>query len=180
MKTENSNIIVTSPCNKDWSKMPMTENGRYCNSCSKTVIDFSSWEIEDIKNYLINTNTNVCGHFKSLQVEVKRPRHHQFLLDIYSKTENRIKTSYIKSFTLSFIMLCLFLVGCNNERTNNGRTMGALESPNFHENLDSLEREKPKDNERITGSVPSPPFYEYSDSSKIKEEAIHVEKHTEN
>jgi len=160
--------------------MPMTENGRYCNSCSKTVIDFSSWEIEDIKNYLINTNTNVCGHFKSLQVEVKRPRHHQFLLDIYSKTENRIKTSYIKSFTLSFIMLCLFLVGCNNERTNNGRTMGALESPNFHENLDSLEREKPKDNERITGSVPSPPFYEYSDSSKIKEEAIHVEKHTEN
>jgi hypothetical protein len=160
--------------------MSMTENGRYCNSCSKTVIDFSSWEIEDIKNYLINTNTNVCGHFKSLQVEVKRPRHHQFLLDIYSKTENRIKTSYIKSFTLSFIMLCLFLVGCNNERTNNGRTMGALESPNFHENLDSLEREKPKDNERITGLVASPPFHKYSDSSKIKEEAIHVKKHTKN
>jgi hypothetical protein len=117
----------------------------------------------------------VCGHFKSLQVEVKRPRHHQFLLDIYSKTENRIKTSYIKSFTLSFIMLCLFLVGCNN-----GRTMGALESPNFHENLDSLERKKPKDNERITGLVASPPFHEYSDSSKIKEEAIHVKKHTKN
>lgn len=177
MKTENSNIIVTSPCNKDWSKMSMTENGRYCNSCSKTVIDFSSWEIEDIKNYLINTNTNVCGHFKSLQVEVKRPRHHQFLLDIYSKTENRIKTSYIKSFTLSFIMLCLFLVGCNNERIT-----GSVPSPSppFHENLDSLEREKPKDNERIIGSVSDPSFHEYSDSSKIKEEAIHVKKHTKN
>ena len=179
MKTENSNIIVTSPCNKDWSKMSMTENGRYCNSCSKTVIDFSSWEIEDIKNYLNNTNRNVCGHFKSLQVEVKRPRHHQFLLDIYSKTENRIKTSYIKSFTLSFIMLCLFLVGCNNERTYE-RTMGSVSDPSFHENLDSLEREKPKDNERITGLVSDPSFHEYSDSSKIKEEAIHVKKHTEN
>ena len=145
---ENSKIIVSNPCNKDWSKMSSTENGRHCISCNKTVIDFSNWEMEEIKNYLKDTDKNVCGSFKSLQVIVERPRHHQFLLDIYSKTENRIKTSYIKSFTLSFIMLCLFLVGCNNER--------------------------------ITGLVSDPSFHESSDSSKIKEEAIHVKKHTEN
>ena len=76
---------------------------------------------------------------------------------------------------LSFIMLCLFLVGCNNERIT-----GLVPSPPFHENLDSLEREKPKDNERITGLVSDPSFHESSDSSKIKEEAIHVKKHTKN
>ena len=41
---ENSKIIVSNPCNKDWNKMTNHNNGKYCGSCNKTVIDFTSWE----------------------------------------------------------------------------------------------------------------------------------------
>ena len=96
---ENSKIIVSNPCNKDWSKMSSTENGRHCISCNKTVVDFTNWKQEDIVNYLEQTNKKTCGHFKSSQVTVKRPRHHQFLVDAYYKTENNFKSSYLKSIS---------------------------------------------------------------------------------
>jgi hypothetical protein len=142
----NSKIIVSNPCNTDWSKMSSTENGRHCISCNKTVVDFTNWELEDIKKYLKQTNENVCGHFKSLQVIVKRPRHHQFLVDAYFKTENNFKSSYLKSFFLSSIIAIMFLVGCNNPtRTENeGRTTGVVATPDFEHN-DSLQNKQYKD-----------------------------------
>jgi hypothetical protein len=148
----NSKIIVSNPCNKDWSKMSSTENGRHCISCNKTVVDFTNWELEEIKQHLKKTNENVCGHFKSLQVIVKRPRHHQFLVDAYFKTENNFKSTYVKSFLLTSIIAIMFLVGCNNPiKTKNqidvenqtktdeheGRTTGLLAIPD-HEYIDSL------------------------------------------
>ena len=165
---ENLKIIVSNPCNKDWSKMSRTENGRHCISCNKTVVDFTNWKQEDIANYLEQTNKNVCGHFKSSQVTVKRPRHHQFLVDAYYKTENNFKSSYFKSFFLSSIIALMFLVGCNNPtktknqievqdstktknqievqdsiKTNEhgGRTTGVIAPPNFKHN-DSLQKEQ--------------------------------------
>ena len=149
----NSKIIVSNPCNKDWSKMSSTENGRHCISCKKTVVDFANWELEDIKQYLKQSNENICGHFKSLQVIVKRPRHHQFLVDAYFKTETNLKSSYFKSFILSSIITVMFLVGCNNpKKTENqidikdsiktheheGRTLGEVAPQDFEHN-DSLQ-----------------------------------------
>ena len=118
---ENSKIVVSNPCNKDWSKMSKTENGRHCISCKKTVIDFSNWELEDIQQYLKQKNENTCGHFKSIQVIVKRPRHHQYLVDAYFKTDNNFKSSYIKSFLLTSILALMFLVGCNNPTNTNNQ-----------------------------------------------------------
>jgi hypothetical protein len=152
----NSKIIVSNPCNTDWSKMSRTENGRHCISCNKTVVDFTNWEIEDIKKYLKQTNENVCGHFKSLQVIVKRPRHHQFLVDAYFKTENNFKPSYLKSFFLTSIIAIMFLVGCNN--------------PTKTENqIDILDSEKTYEHEgRTTGQV-APPNFEHNDPLKNKQ-----------
>jgi hypothetical protein len=152
-KMANSKIIVSNPCNKDWSKMSSTENGKHCISCNKTVVDFANWELDDIKQYLKQSNENVCGHFKSLQVIVKRPRHHQFLVDVYFKTETNFKSSYFKSFILSSIITVMFLVGCNNPtKTENqidikdsiktdeheGRTLGEVAPQDFEHN-DSLQ-----------------------------------------
>ena len=148
----NSKITISNPCNKDWSEMSSTENGRHCIACKKTVIDFTNWEIEDIQKYLNQKNETVCGHFKSLQVIVKRPRHHQYLVDAYIKTENNFKSSYKKSFVLNTIIALMFLVGCNNPsktknqsdvkdsiETNehNGRTTGQIAAPRFQD-TDSL------------------------------------------
>jgi len=138
---ENSKIIISNPCNKDWSKMSTTENGRHCISCKKTVVDFSNWELEDIQQYLKQKNENVCGHFKSLQVIIKRPRHHRYLVDAYFKTDKNFKSSYTKSFLLNSILALMFLVGCNNP-TKPNNPIGAEDSIKTNEG-----------DGRITGSI---------------------------
>jgi hypothetical protein len=143
---KNSKIIVSNPCNKDWSKMSSTENGRHCMSCNKTVIDFSNWEIEDIKNYLKDTNKNVCGSFKSLQVIVERPRHHQFLVNAYFQTKKTYKSSYLKSFLLCSILVCMFIVGCNNP-TEIKREGAVAKDKQHYDSTDS----KTDSNDRIMG-----------------------------
>jgi len=129
--------------------MSSTENGRHCMSCNKTVIDFSNWEIEDIKNYLKNTNKNVCGSFKSLQVIVERPRHHQFLVNAYFQTKKTYKSSYLKSFLLCSILVCMFIVGCNNP-TEIKREDPKDKDKQHYDSTDS----KTDSNDRIMGLMP--------------------------
>lgn len=117
---EKSKIIVSNPCNKEWSKMSETDNGRYCKACNKTVIDFTNWEAMDIKQYLSGTNKKVCGNFRSTQVIVKRPKVHQSLVNFYFKIQNNFKTSHFKSFLLLTILSFMFLVGCNNPSNKYG------------------------------------------------------------
>jgi hypothetical protein len=46
------------------------EQGRHCLACSKTVIDFSTWEQEDILNYLQSkSEERVCGRFNESQLQ---------------------------------------------------------------------------------------------------------------
>jgi hypothetical protein len=146
---EKSKIIVSNPCNKDWSKMSHTENGRHCISCNKTVVDFTNWELEDINQYLKQKNENICGHFKSLHVKVKRPRHHEFLVDAYFKIENNFKSTFVKSLMLSSIVAIMFLVGCNNP--NEGKTTGSIPIHDF-ESVDTLPP-NPSNEGRTTGEV---------------------------
>ena len=163
---ENSKIIVSNPCNKDWSKMSSTENGRHCISCNKTVIDFSNWEIEDIKNYLKDTNKNVCGSFKSLQVIVKRPRHHQFLVNAYFQTKKTYKSSYLKSFLLCSILVCMFIVGCNNPTET--EIKGVVPVPMDKHHNDSTDSNTDKSNGRTTGEVAID--FEHNDSLLVFED----------
>lgn len=160
---ENSKIIVSNPCNKDWNKMTNHNNGKYCGSCNKTVIDFTSWEVEEIKMYLLTKNEHVCGHFKSLQAAVKRPKHHQFLVDLYLQTDTKIKTPYFKALVLSLIIFCMTVVGCNNPITNTETQTTNIESENDSETLtgvlapemfiDSTNELEPPAIDSITGSI---------------------------
>ena len=161
---ENSKIIVSNPCNKDWSKMSSTENGRHCISCNKTVIDFSNWEMEDIKNYLKDKNKNVCGSFKSLQVKVERPRHHQFLVNAYFQTKKTYKSSYLKSFLLCSILVCMFIVGCNNPT----KKISSDPVPNDKHHNDSTDSNTDKSNGRTTGKVKID--FEHNDSLLVFED----------
>ncbi len=108
--------------------MTLDSNGKYCGACNKTVIDFTTWEVEEIKKYLLTKNENVCGHFRTLQVAVKRPKHHQFLVDLYLKTDTKFKTPYFKTLTLSLIVLCMTVVGCNRPTTDQVSTPDEIET----------------------------------------------------
>jgi hypothetical protein len=159
MKKESSKVIVSNPCNEDWSKMSSSENGRHCKTCNKTVIDFSHWEISDIKSYLKKTGNHICGHFQSLQVMIERPIHHQFLVDVYFQTEKKIKSTYLKSLILSLIMACMFLVGCNVPSEKS--TKGFDSSENNKINGDSIK----VDSGRTTGKISLSKHQDFDETS---------------
>jgi hypothetical protein len=61
-------IKVENPCNEDWSKMTKAEQGRFCDSCQKTVTDFSEMSLEEIKETLRNSSGRICGRIKNSQL----------------------------------------------------------------------------------------------------------------
>jgi hypothetical protein len=57
-------INIASPCNENWDKMSPSEQGRFCGSCQKQVVDFTNMSNEAIYDYLKRANSNnqsVCG-----------------------------------------------------------------------------------------------------------------------
>ena len=63
-------ITIPKPCHEDWNIMSSVEKGRFCNSCSKTVVNFTKKSTKEIKDYLVkNRNNRVCGHFYKKQLD---------------------------------------------------------------------------------------------------------------
>ncbi|MGZ5282834.1 MAG: energy transducer TonB [Bacteroidia bacterium] len=62
-------LSILNPCNEDWNNMLPQENGRFCNSCEKVVIDFSDIPDAEIETYFIeNLGKSVCGRLKKSQI----------------------------------------------------------------------------------------------------------------
>ncbi len=66
-------IQIPEPCHQNWKEMETTENGKFCNNCSKVVIDFTEMNDAQVIAYLKKTNANICGNFNKDQLE--RPLH---------------------------------------------------------------------------------------------------------
>jgi hypothetical protein len=62
---------IEKPCSEDFSGMQKNNSGRLCSSCNKTVIDFTKMSTGEIQKYLDSSTGEVCGRFKSLQLEQK-------------------------------------------------------------------------------------------------------------
>jgi hypothetical protein len=60
-------VHLHTPCNEDWNQMTSKEQGRHCNHCNKTVVDFSAMSDAEMINYLLN-HQNVCGRVKPQQI----------------------------------------------------------------------------------------------------------------
>jgi hypothetical protein len=58
MKPKKISYKIEEPCHADWGRMQPEAQGRFCSSCSKTVVDFSSMSDFSIVNYLEKTGTN--------------------------------------------------------------------------------------------------------------------------
>lgn len=63
-------ITIPEPCTENWDKMIPNKEGRFCLSCSKTVIDFTSMLPEEIQHFFTqNQNKSICGKIKKSQLE---------------------------------------------------------------------------------------------------------------
>jgi len=55
-------ISIPTPCHENWDNMQPTEKGRFCNACTKQVIDFSVMSDAQVLNYFADLkNESVCG-----------------------------------------------------------------------------------------------------------------------
>lgn len=62
---------IKNICAENYSAMKRNKEGRFCDLCSKTVVDFTKMNASEIQNYLALSKGEVCGRFKSLQLNQK-------------------------------------------------------------------------------------------------------------
>jgi hypothetical protein len=62
-------ISVPIPCHEDWQTMLPEEKGRFCLSCQKTVIDFSTMTDTEILKHIVDSSKNLCGNFSPDQLD---------------------------------------------------------------------------------------------------------------
>lgn len=70
MKKEKGSYILTipEPCHEQWNTMTPNEQGRFCHQCSKTIIDLTRLNDQQIIQLIKNTTSGVCGHVYSTQL----------------------------------------------------------------------------------------------------------------
>jgi hypothetical protein len=61
-------LSIPQPCHEDWDKMNPTEQGMFCNVCSKCVVDFTQFSDDELLAYFSRAPKNVCGRFDSTQL----------------------------------------------------------------------------------------------------------------
>jgi hypothetical protein len=113
-------ITIPTPCHEDWNNMSPKDQGRHCGSCCKTVVDFTTWQPQEILLHF-KSNKNVCGRFTVDQLNEPMPTQEDFVKQI-----SYFHISTIKK--MAAIFLFAFMIGassCNNNFTK-GETVETM------------------------------------------------------
>lgn len=103
-------ISIPSPCSESWNAMSPNGNGRFCNSCDKTVVDFTKMTNPEIQKYFTDHSNEgrICGHFKFEQVETPQSIRYHNLKNRFS----RIRVKPIKVLAMLSLGLFFSLSSC--------------------------------------------------------------------
>jgi TonB family protein len=67
-------IQIPQPCSASWNAMTPEKEGRFCNTCSKRVMDFSTKSLSEIKDYFkAHLGKRICGRFRKDQLDPTEP-----------------------------------------------------------------------------------------------------------
>ncbi|PHS00764.1 MAG: hypothetical protein COA80_02715 [Leeuwenhoekiella sp.] len=61
-------LHIPEPCHEDWSQMSPREQGRFCASCAKEVIDFTALSRKQITEK-VKSEKSICGRYRKDQLE---------------------------------------------------------------------------------------------------------------
>jgi carboxypeptidase-like protein/type IX secretion system substrate protein len=62
-------LQIPKPCHEDWNKMTQVQQGRFCNSCEKQVVDFTGMNDEQVLAFFRKPSIgSVCGRFLNDQL----------------------------------------------------------------------------------------------------------------
>ena len=146
MKKQNYIISIPEPCHEDWNSMTPDANGKFCNSCSKSVVDFTAkTDVEIHAMMMERKDQRVCGHFKTTQVN----RHLALTIPFHALPQN-LPPARVFAIALFFVF-GTFLFSCTNEHNQKideisitepeslmGITMGEPMMPLVSEPIDSV------------------------------------------
>jgi hypothetical protein len=63
-------LSITDPCHENWDNMTQAEQGRFCGSCQKQVVDFTNMSDSQLAAFFKKPSTgSVCGRFFQDQLE---------------------------------------------------------------------------------------------------------------
>lgn len=123
----NFKLSIPNPCQEDWDKMTPDETGRFCNSCVKSVVDFSSMSAMEIQQYFIkNSGKSVCGRFKNEQLDA-----------LIIKIPKQILFSQTKFHKVFLVALLISMPGIMICQTTNGETKKVEKVEIIHSKTDS-------------------------------------------
>lgn len=54
-------IQINNPCTANWEQMMPAEKGRHCDTCAKTVYDFTQYTDQELLDFLSKQKGEVCG-----------------------------------------------------------------------------------------------------------------------
>jgi hypothetical protein len=66
-------LAIAEPCNKNWAAMQPAEQGRFCNSCQKKVIDFTGMDNNELYKTILKNDASICGRFDNTQLQQPIP-----------------------------------------------------------------------------------------------------------
>jgi len=92
----NFTLAIPTPCHEKWDQFTPTQKGRFCASCQKEVIDFTTWSDEQIKQYFVARPSSTCGRFASNQLTTYR-----------TDTSTHFKLQSRWAVTVAFILLLI-------------------------------------------------------------------------
>lgn len=89
-------IRIDNPCSENWEQMLESENGKFCQNCSKNVIDFTTLTDKQIIDIVSKSSGRSCGRLTNNQLN----------RTIYDKQEVAYPTLFSK-IAASFLLVSL-------------------------------------------------------------------------
>jgi hypothetical protein len=62
------NLQINEPCHEDWNRMTPNEQGKFCGSCNKAVVDFTNMTDGQLVDFFKLNTGNTCGRFYEDQI----------------------------------------------------------------------------------------------------------------
>ena len=64
------NLTIPEPCHENWYTMTLVQQGKFCGSCQKQVVDFSTMSDRQLAEFFKKPSTgSVCGRFMTDQLD---------------------------------------------------------------------------------------------------------------
>jgi hypothetical protein len=142
-------INIVKPCAEDWHEMTPIEQGRFCGSCNKTVVDFSNWSRNDIIHYFKAINSKkICGRFQKsdLHTELILNEVHVFANKPTITTKNRPSALFLMTVGM------LLMYSCNNSIEIPAATENITHNSNENADQTSTSNDSIAKNEKSTVS----------------------------